>query len=344
MAEERDVLRSERYRGAAREDVLKVFLAGQVGITRKMAGGVAFGVVLEGEVGTSGWFVKLESGGDGGIESDEVFLLSRGLRLRTIERHGMVHLTLTCTELGETRLLVRLVPSARCRNRRGARAFNELQLLRPRPFTFTGRAHHIKVTSSRRTTMASLTTRSLLRQRLLQRSQWICPQCRHYADSPVPAPPLLLKLRRDLKTAMKEKDTNRLNVLRALLGDVTSSAKTQNSVKTDMQLLSMLRKRASAAKAASDEFKAAGRQDLVDREEGQVKVLDEYAGDVETMSQDEIRDVVIQAVDEAKAKEGSKVNMGEILKKLLGPGGTLDGKPVEKKEVAPIVKEVLSMS
>lgn len=143
---------------------------------------------------------------------------------------------------------------------------------------------------------------------------------------------------------MKEKDTNRLNVLRGLLADITNSAKTQTPVKTDMQILSMLRKRSTSAKAASDEFKAAGRNDLVEREESQVKVLEEYAGGVETMSQDDIRDAVIRTVDELKAQQGSKVNMGEVLKKLLGPGGSLDGKPVEKKDVAGIVKEVLSMS
>lgn len=192
--------------------------------------------------------------------------------------------------------------------------------------------------------MASLTTRAMLRSKLIHRSQWVCPQCRRFADSSLPAPPLLLKLRQDLKTAMREKDTNRLNVLRGLLAEVTNSAKTANPVKTDMQLLSLLRKRAASAKAASDEFKTAGREDLVEREDNQVKVLEEYAGGVETMSADEIRDIVIKAVDEAKAEQGSKVNMGEVLKKLLGPGGSLDGKPVEKKEVAGIVKEVLSMS
>lgn len=191
--------------------------------------------------------------------------------------------------------------------------------------------------------MASLSTRSMLRRKLLQRTQWICPQCRYYAETVAP-PPLLLKLRSDLKTAMKEKDTNRLNVLRGLLAEVTNSAKTATPVKTDMQILSMLRKRQASAKAASDEFKAAGRQDLVDREEGQVKVLEEYAGGVETMSVDDIRAAVVKTVDEAKAEQGGKVNMGEVLKKLLGPEGSLDGKPVEKKDVASIVKEVLSAS
>jgi hypothetical protein len=145
---------------------------------------------------------------------------------------------------------------------------------------------------------------------------------------------------------MKEKDTNRLNVLRGLLAEVTNAAKTNNPVKTDMQLLTILKKRATTARQASNEFKSAGRNDLVQKEEDQVKVLDEYAGDVQTMSNDDIRDIVIETVEDAKAQQPApgKINMGDILKKLLAPGGTLDGKPVERAEVARIVKEVLTMS
>lgn len=144
---------------------------------------------------------------------------------------------------------------------------------------------------------------------------------------------------------MKEKDSNRLNVLRSLISDVTNAAKTNNPVKTDMQLLSILRKRAAAAKQASDEFSAAGRQDLVDRENGQAEILQEYAGNVETISEDDVRDVVMKVVDDLKSQQpGAKLNMGEVLKRLLGPGGSLDGKPVEKSEVAKIVKEVLTLS
>jgi hypothetical protein len=145
---------------------------------------------------------------------------------------------------------------------------------------------------------------------------------------------------------MKEKDTNRLNVLRGLLAEVTNAAKTNNPVKTDMQLLTILKKRATTAKQASGEFKSAGRDDLVEKEEDQVKVLEEYAGDVQTMSNDDIRDIVIETVEDVKAQQSApgKINMGDILKKLLAPGGKLDGKPVERAEVAIIVKEVLTMS
>lgn len=140
---------------------------------------------------------------------------------------------------------------------------------------------------------------------------------------------------------MKEKDKARLNVLRAILADVTNSAKTPNPIKTDMQLLSLLRKRSSAAKAASQEFKGAGREDLVEKEEEQAVIMEEYASGVETMSENDIRTAVTKVVEEAKAKAmEAKVNMGEIIKKVLGPGGSLEGKNVDKSQVARIVKEL----
>ena len=140
---------------------------------------------------------------------------------------------------------------------------------------------------------------------------------------------------------MKAKDTNRLNVLRTILAEVTNQAKTSNPINTDMQLLSLLRKRAAAAKTAGAEFKAAGRQDLTEQEERQAAVMEEYAGGVETMSESDVRDAVNAVVDEVKAAAQGKINMGDVLKKLLSPGGSLDGKPVERSEVARIVKNAL---
>lgn len=203
--------------------------------------------------------------------------------------------------------------------------------------------------------MSLHTTRMLLRSRLALRNNinnnnnWICPSCRattrlSSTDAPASASasPLLGKLKGDLKTAMKAKDTNRLNVLRALIAEVANSAKTSNPILTDMQLLSLLRKRTAAAKSAQEEFKAAGREDLVEKEQQQVEVLDEYAGCVETMGAEDISNAVQAVVDQAKAAAGNvKLNMGDVLKKVLGAGGSLEGKPVDRAEVARVVKRLL---
>lgn len=201
------------------------------------------------------------------------------------------------------------------------------------------------INNSTTTTMAlNTTTRMLLRSRIALRNNWVCQSCQtiRYSSTDAPASPLLSKLKGDLKTAMKAKDTARLNVLRGVIAEVTNSAKTSSPIKTDMQLLSVLKKRVAAAKAAQQEFKAAGRDDLVEKEQQQVDVLDEYADSVETMGVEEIQNAVKAVVDQAKAAaQNAKINMGEVLKKVLGPGGSLEGKPVDRAEVARIVKQTL---
>lgn len=193
--------------------------------------------------------------------------------------------------------------------------------------------------------MASLHLRPLLLRHQNPTSRLLRPyRQRLYSTTPTLSSatpsPLLLKLRTDLKTALKAKDTARLAVLRDLLGEITASSKpSATPITTDIQILSLLRKRATLANAAREEFRAAGREDLVEREEGQARVLEEYAGSVETMSKGEVREVVVKAVEQLG---GGRGNVGEVMKTLLGPGGMLEGKPVEKKEVAAMVKEVLA--
>ncbi|KAL9122759.1 MAG: hypothetical protein Q9187_000698 [Circinaria calcarea] len=139
---------------------------------------------------------------------------------------------------------------------------------------------------------------------------------------------------------MKSKDTNRLNVLRALLAETTNASKTSNPIRTDIQLLSLLRKRAAASKSAAQEFSAANRADLRDSELSQVAVLEEYASGVETLGEEEIKEAVAKIIGEMRTK-GHTANPGALLKALVGPGGEFNGKPVENAEVAKIVKGML---
>jgi len=154
------------------------------------------------------------------------------------------------------------------------------------------------------------------------------------------APPLLLKIRDDMKTAMRAKDTNRLNALKGLLADVTNASKTSKPINTNMQVLALLRKRSNAAKDAAQGFQNASRQDLKEKEDAQAKVFDEYAGTVETVGDDEIAAVVKSVVEELKAK-GERTDKGMLIKKLIGPGGAFEGKNVEKAAVAQAVQNAV---
>jgi uncharacterized protein YqeY len=104
-----------------------------------------------------------------------------------------------------------------------------------------------------------------------------------------------------------------------------------------MQVLSILRKKLSASKTASQEFAEAKRDDLKQKQDAEIAVLDEYAGQVETFSEDRISKAEEEVV---KSMEGTsaKLNAGLVLKELFKLGGALEDKPVEKAQVAAIVK------
>jgi uncharacterized protein YqeY len=143
-----------------------------------------------------------------------------------------------------------------------------------------------------------------------------------------------------MKSAMQKKDSNRLSVLRGILSQTLNASKTSNPINTDMQMLALLRKSANAGRAAQEEFKGAGRMDLVEKEENQIKIIEEYAGGVEVVGEEEIRDTVRRTVEAMKA-EGAKVGMGDVLKKVFSPE-VLGEKMVEKRDVAKIVKQILA--
>lgn len=166
--------------------------------------------------------------------------------------------------------------------------------------------------------------------------------CRPYSSEPAP-PPLLVKLKGDLKTAMRAKDAARLSVLRSVLASTLNASKTESPIRTDVQLVALLRRTARSSQDAAAEFRAAGREDLAGKEEAQVAVLEGYVADsgVDAVSEEKLRGIV-QAIMAEAAAEGvsAKSAMGEVMKRLLAPGGPLDGKDVEKADVARVVKEM----
>ena len=72
----------------------------------------------------------------------------------------------------------------------------------------------------------------------------------------------------------------------------------------------------------------------------QITVLEEYASEVKTVGEDDIKDAVSRMIGEMRT-DGQQVNIGTVSKALLGPGGELESKPVEKAELAKAIKGML---
>jgi len=165
------------------------------------------------------------------------------------------------------------------------------------------------------------------------------------ADAPAAPPPLLAKLKGDLKTAMRAKDAPRLSVLRLVLAEVLNASKTDRPIQTDAQLVHLLRKTEAASQAAVEDFRTAKRQDLVDKEEQQVGVLQEYirSSGLEVLGKEDLREMVrLTLGDLATDQVPHRSQLGEAVKRLLAPGGPLDGKDFSKPELVELVKEQLN--
>ncbi|KAJ4390045.1 hypothetical protein N0V93_007518 [Gnomoniopsis smithogilvyi] len=163
------------------------------------------------------------------------------------------------------------------------------------------------------------------------------PRCYSAETAPAP-PPLLSKLKTDLKTAMRAKDAPRLAVLRNVLAATTNAAKTSSPVKTDIQLISLMQKTAKGNQEALEEAKAANRQDLVEKEEAQLRVIDEYVAGagVKILEEDELRAIVEELVQRSEGKK-----QGEIMKELMSKDWAAEGKLVHKGTLAKMLQEVL---
>ncbi|TWU70733.1 hypothetical protein ED733_001545 [Metarhizium rileyi] len=153
-------------------------------------------------------------------------------------------------------------------------------------------------------------------------------------------PPLLQKLKGDLKSAMRAKDAPRLSVLRSIMAANLNASKTSSPVRTDVQLVALIRRIQKNAQDAAADAEVAGRDDLVEKETLQIRILDEYlAGSgVQTLGEVELRALIQEAVDASRhAGTATKALMGDVMKRLAG---ALEGKDVDKKAVASMVKEL----
>lgn len=129
-------------------------------------------------------------------------------------------------------------------------------------------------------------------------------------------------------------------MLRAIISETNQLSSGSTPIRTDLQLLALLKKRRSASVAAASEAEKHGRNDLKEKQEQEMQVLDEYAGNVKMMGAEELKDTVTQAIS-GLGTSGS-LQHGQVMKDLLKPGGALDGKPVDRKELSQIVQAAIA--
>lgn len=141
------------------------------------------------------------------------------------------------------------------------------------------------------------------------------------------------KLTEDMKTAMKAKDTARLSTIRMLISAIKNKEIDQRRELTEDDVASVISTAVKQRRDSIEQFKAGGRQDLVDKEEAEVAVLLSYLP--QQLTESEIRDIVKSAI--AETSSTSAKDMGKVMKVIMPKTkGKADGALVNKA-----VKELL---
>ena len=142
------------------------------------------------------------------------------------------------------------------------------------------------------------------------------------------------RLTEDMKQAMKDKEAGKLKL--SVIRMVRSAAKNveidRRKELDDNELLDVVAKEVKMRRDSLDEFRKAGRPELLAVLEQEIAILMEYLP--EQMSEAEVRALVTQAVADAQA--ASAKDMGKVMALLMPKvKGRADGKLVNS-----IVKEL----
>ena len=131
-----------------------------------------------------------------------------------------------------------------------------------------------------------------------------------------------------ITAAMKNKDQARLSALRMLKAAVMNKEVEKKRGLEDAEVLQVIAALAKQRRDSIDQFRAAGRTDLVDKETGELAILESYLPPA--ASADDIDAAVAAAIAETGAT--SARDMGKVMKAVMPKlaGKNADGRVVNE--------------
>ena len=138
----------------------------------------------------------------------------------------------------------------------------------------------------------------------------------------------------DMKLAMKAQDKPALKAIRMILGAIKQKEIDERIELDDNQVMAVIQKMVKQRKDSISQFSDAGRTDLVEVEEAELLVINNYMP--KQLSQDEIEEAVVKAISDTGAD--SMKDMGKLMGILKGQ---LDGK-ADMGQVSQLIKSKLS--
>ena len=117
------------------------------------------------------------------------------------------------------------------------------------------------------------------------------------------------KITEDMKEAMRAKDQERLNIIRLIMAAFKQVEVDQRITLEDEHVLSILDKMLKQRRESIAQFQTANRADLVQKEENEVKVIQQYLP--KALSPEEIKELIDSAIKESGAT--SIRDMGKVM-------------------------------
>lgn len=144
------------------------------------------------------------------------------------------------------------------------------------------------------------------------------------------------KILNDYKEAMKAKDAIRASTLSFLRSALANAMiEKRNKPLEDSEVITVIKKQIKQHQDSIEQFKKGNRQELVDKETQELKILESYLP--KQLCADEIKKIIEEIVSAIGAS--SPKDMGRVMKEVMAKvAGTADGKLVSdmvKERLAP---------
>lgn len=117
------------------------------------------------------------------------------------------------------------------------------------------------------------------------------------------------KLLNDLKEAMKNKEKEKLSVIRMVKGAIQLEEINKKRELTDDEIITIIAKQIKTRKESIVEFEKGGREDLINQTQSEIDLLNVYMP--EQMSEEEVIAIIDSVFDEVKPT--SMKDMGKLM-------------------------------
>ncbi len=140
---------------------------------------------------------------------------------------------------------------------------------------------------------------------------------------------LLDKINQDLKTAMKEKQTDKLSALRAIKSELLLEQTSGSGEKiTEEKEIKIVQKLIKQRKDSAEIYQKENRKDLYEKEMSEIKFLEKYLP--EQMSEEELDAIIKNAIEQTGA--ASMKDMGKVMGLVNAKvAGRAEGKLIAQK-------------